>query len=88
MAIETARLSLTSAGYTAVGTGVTTLALSEFGVGVVRVIVQASGTTAPLVGATNYAEFDGSFSFGPHTEAVDIYMMYPSGQATVGLVRA
>ena len=85
MALETKRISIDEAGYTAVGTNITAMSATEYRVGSIRAVVVPAGDTAPLVGEADYVTWDNRFSYSD--EAADIYMMSPKGQAFIGLVR-
>lgn len=85
MALETKRISIDETAYTAVGTNITAMSATEYRVGSIRAVVVETGGTAPLVGTTDYVEWDNRFSYSD--DAADIYMMSPLGQAFIGVVR-
>lgn len=84
MALETKRVSIDDTAYTILGTGVTTFSATEYRVGSIRAVVVPTGDPAPLVGETDYVEWDDTFTYA--SIEADIYMMSPLGQAWIGLV--
>ena len=87
MALETVRIAVSSTAYTIIGTNVTDVTVEETRVGQLRAFVIPTGGTAPLVGSTDYVNFDGLFRYDKDV-AVDIYMMSPNGATDVGVVRS
>lgn len=85
MALETRHIQIGPTAYTAVGINVTALTAIEYQVGNVRAVVVPTGGTAPVVGATDYLEWNDEFRYVE--EAADIYMLSPSGTTYVGIVR-
>lgn len=85
MALETVNVVVDDTAFTAIGTNVTALTVTEVHSSYLRIYITATGGDAPVVGS-EYQIFNGDYSFsGP---AADIYVMSPDGATTVGVVRS
>jgi len=85
MALETVNITVNAAGYTAIGSSVVALTVTEKLVGDMLVHVVAAGGAAPTI-ASPGQWWDKEYRYEGGTPA-DIYILSPNGTATVGVVR-
>ena len=84
MTVKTKRVKIDDTGYTMVGDCVSSFKATEFRVGIIRAVVVPSGGDAPLIGVTDYMEFDREFHY--NGVSADIYMATQKGETYIGIV--